>query len=201
MSRLMLLSLNHDPLGRMGETHAGGQAKYVLEVAKNLALRGWSIVIYTIGGNGYPGEVALARNCLLVRIERETGRRYDYDVPPEECVRLGEAILVDAIERQLRFDAIYACFWLSGLAAGPIASFLNIPFAFSFCQLGAFKAQLDGIAAVSERIAHETDICAAASAIIATNRDEVAAIEADYGAERHKIHFIPRGIDLQMFFA
>lgn len=197
----MLLSLNHDPLGNMGETHVGGQAKYVLEVAKNLALRDWSIVIYTIGGRGYSRRVSVTPNCDLCRIERESGRPYNYDVDASEAHRIGESILIDAIERDLSFEMIYACFWLSGLAARPIADFLNIPMMYSFCQLGTFKAQSDGHAAVAERIEHEKAVCANALGIIATNRDEIASIQSDYGVPRHKIHFIPRGIDLQMFFA
>jgi glycosyltransferase involved in cell wall biosynthesis len=201
MRRLLLLSLNHDPLGNMGETHVGGQAKYVLEVAKNLALRGWSTVIYTVGGRGYPEQVAIAANCQLVRIERESGRPYAYDIGAEEARRIGEEILIHAVERQWTFEIAYACFWISGLAARPVASFLNIPTVFSFCQLGAFKAQADGLSAVAERIEHEKAVCNAASAIIATNRDEIASIREVYAVPRHKIHFIPRGIDLQTFFA
>jgi glycosyltransferase involved in cell wall biosynthesis len=200
MARVMLLSLNHDPLGRMGQTHAGGQAKYVLEVAKHLALRGWGSVIYTIGGQHFPAEVQLSRDCLLVRLERECGRPYDYDVSAEEACRLGEAALTDAVERELEFSLVYACFWLSGLAARAPASFFHIPILFSFCQLGTFKAQWDGNEAVAERIAHERAVCEMAHAIVATNRDEITSITADYGVPRHKVHFIPRGVDLQAFF-
>jgi D-inositol-3-phosphate glycosyltransferase len=201
MRRLVILSLNHDPLGAMGETHVGGQAKYVLEVAKNLALRDWNIVIYTVGGRGLPARVAIGRNCQLVRVERDCGRPYDYDIEPDEALRLGERILLDAIDQTITFQIIYACFWLSGLAARPISRFFDIPMAFTFCQLGAFKAQWDGAAAVAERVEQERAICAASTAVIATNRDEVAAIMSNYGVPRHKIQFIPRGIDLQMFFA
>jgi hypothetical protein len=185
----------------MGETHVGGQAKYVLEVAKNLALRDWQISIYTIGGRGAPGHVQVSQGCELIRMERANQRPYNYDIDASEAHQIGESILIEALDRDVSFDLIYACFWISGLAAHPIASFLNISVMFSFCQLGAFKAQSDGVAAVSERILHERAICQRARGIIATNRDEVACIRNEYGVPRHKIHFIPRGIDLQMFFA
>lgn len=201
MRRLVLLTLNHDPLGRIGETHVGGQAKYVLEVAKNLSLRGWSTVIYTIGGCGYPEHVAITRNCMLIRIERGSGKPYAYDVEPDEAVQLGESILLDCVQRGFSVDLVYACFWISGLAASPLTSFFNIPLVFTFCQLGAFKAEAEGEAAVAGRLECETAICDAASAIIATNRDEIAAILASHRAPRHKVHFVPRGVDLQMFFA
>ena len=200
MRRAMVLSLNHDPLGEMGRTHAGGQSKYVLEVAKHLALRGWGSVIYTIGGQGLPAEVQISNGCLLVRLERACGRRYDYDVSPEEACRLGEAALTDAVEREVEISLIYACFWLSGLAARAPATFLHVPVIFTFCQLGTFKAQWDPYEEVAERIAHERSVCEMAHAVVATNRDEIASITDDYGVPRHKVHFIPRGIDLQAFF-
>ncbi|MFL6260994.1 MAG: glycosyltransferase [Thermoanaerobaculia bacterium] len=201
MRRILLLTLNHDPLGHMGETHVGGQAKYVLEVAKNLTLRGWSIVIYTIGGRDYPECITITRNCVLVRIERTSAKPYAYDVDAYEAIQLGEKILLDAVERGFGFEVVYACFWISGLAARPLASFFNIPLVFSFCQLGIFKAQSDGVDTLAKRIEHETEICRAAYAIIATNRDEIEAIRVSYAVPRHKIHFIPRGVDLQIFFS
>jgi Glycosyltransferase Family 4 len=201
MPHLLLLSLNHDPLGNMGDTHAGGQAKYVLEVAKNLALRGWSIAIYTVGGRGYPKHVSIAAGCQLVRIEREGGRPYAYDIDADEAYQIGESILLDIVDRSWRIEVIYSCFWISGLAAIPIAQFFCAPTMFTFCQLGVFKAQWVGLPAVAERVEHEKSICAEASAILATNRDEIVAIQHAYSVPRHKIHFIPRGIDLQAFFA
>src|SRR4051794_40736669 len=119
MRRLLILSLNHDPLGRMGETHVGGQAKYVLEVSKNLALRGWSTVIYTIGGRAYPAKVDLTRRCALIRIERGSAKPYEYDVDAQEASQLGDRILLDAVARGFTFDIVYACFWISGIAAKP----------------------------------------------------------------------------------
>lgn len=59
------------------------------------------------------------------------------------------------MEHGLVFELLYACFWLSGLAARPIARFLNIPTAFTFCQLGAFKGAMGRVSVVAERIEQE----------------------------------------------
>ena len=200
MGRLLVLSLNHDPLGEHGSAHVGGQAKYVLEIAKNLVLRGWRLDVYTIGAAGSETSVEVAASCIVRRVERESGAPYDYSVDGQEAHLLGEKILKDILIRRAQYDLGYACFWLSGVGIMPIADFLHIPFLFTFCQLGTFRAKTHGFPSVRSRIEYEKAVCSSAHGVIVTNRDEQRTVLQDYGVYREKIHFIPRGIDLEKFF-
>ena len=209
MNTLVLISLNHDPLGPMGETHVGGQAKYALEVSKNLSLKGWKIALFTVTQLGLPEKEDISDNCILYRIPRENSDTYNYDMNESEAKDLGDKIILRLATECITPELVYGCFWLSGIAGSQVSHFFSIPLVFTFCQLGTFVIQEEELASQNyqlpkasllDRIAAERKVCTNASAIIATNRDELNSIVRDYDISRHKVHFIPRGVDLQRFF-
>lgn len=199
MRRLLILSLNGDPLAELGAEHAGGQCRYVLEISKRLAAYEWSSVVFTIQSRGSPQYERVGLTFELWRVPLDGVESYE----PTECLRQIEAIAArirDIIEtHRVAADVILACYWLSGVAALHLAKSLDRKVLMSFCSLGVYKATTSGTEAMAERIAHERYIAAEVHHIIATSSEEAHTLTTAYGADPLKISIIPRGIDLDVF--
>ena len=99
------------------------------------------------------------------------------------------------------FDAVHAHYWLSGIAALPVAAAHRTTLAFSFHTVAAEKnARL----AAGDRA--EPDLRLAAeraltrnARIIAGSASELASITSHYGAPRHTIDVIHPGVDTELF--
>jgi D-inositol-3-phosphate glycosyltransferase len=199
MRRLLIVSLNGDPLAELGAEHAGGQCRYVLEISKRLAAYEWSSVVFTVRNGNAPQHERVGMTFDLWRVSLDGVDAYE----PAACLRQIETIavrIIDIIEtRRVAVDVILACYWLSGLAALRLAKRLGRKMVMSFCSLGAYKAATSGTEAMSDRIALERYIAAEANHILATSSEEADTLTATYGADMRKISIIPRGIDLDVF--
>jgi glycosyltransferase involved in cell wall biosynthesis len=197
--RLLIVTLNGDPLADLGSEHAGGQCKYVLELSKNLILRGWNIHVITLAGAPRPEEEAVTDGLMISRLWRPGRRPYAYDITEAEIELVGGA-LAERVRAGLGdFRAVLACYWISGLAAFPVARDHGWPLVITFCSLGYFKMAADPSPSVVRRAEIEAELGRRCQAVIATNSHEAAALNQVYGIDRRKIHLIPRGVDLAVF--
>lgn len=199
MRRLLIVSLNGDPLAELGAEHAGGQCRYVLEIGKRLAAYEWSSVVFTIQNGDAPQHQRVGLTFELWRVPLDGVASYE----PVACLRQIETItarILDIIEtHHVAADVILACYWLSGLAAVRLAESLDRKMVISFCSLGIYKATTSGTQAMAERIALERYVASQASHIIATSSEEAHTLMRDYGTDSRKISIIPRGIDIDVF--
>jgi len=199
MHHLVVISLNGDPLAELGREHGGGQCRYVLEITKRLAGRGWSSAVFTIGGATTPRHERIGTSISVWRLPLQGAPSYQ----PEPCLReidsIAEGILTIIETQSLPADVILGCYWLSGLAALQVGHRLRCRVAISFCSLGAYKQTFSGELAMALRVALEREIVADADHIIATSAEEAETLRSAYDADPRKISIIPRGIDLDVF--
>jgi len=200
MVHLLIISLNNDPSARLGTDHAGGQTKYVLELTKNLLFEGCGIEIITIGYDGQKEKEEFVPGAIIKRFFRDNGKPYGYDLSPEEMTTLASKVCNYVDTSTQKFDALLCCYWVSGKAAIQVSKSISCPLVVTFCQLAAFKQTVDASEAVNERFQQEKILGMHATAIIATNLAEKHALENLYGIDPKKIHLIPRGIDLKVFY-
>jgi len=199
MHRLVVISLNGDPLAELGREHAGGQCRYVLEITKRLAAHGWSSDVFTILDGMRARHEQVTASLAIWRVPLSGGRPFDPDLCINEIDSVSEAIL-NTIERELLpVDVILACYWLSGIVALRLGRHLRKRTVMSFCSLGVYKQDFAGAAAMQRRVQMEGEIAGEVDHIIAASSEEARTLETVYRADSRKISVIPRGIDLDVF--
>ncbi len=199
MRRLLIVSLNGDPLADLGSMHAGGQCRYVLEISKGLLHRGWGVHILTLQNPGRARHEWMTFNVDVWRVPLPDGRAYDAALSEDELDAVTAGFLRLAGEENLAFDGVLACYWISAITGLTVAHRFGIPLVISFCSLGHYKRLVEDSPRIARRIAEERRLAAAATHVIATNREEATTLRDVYGVDPVKLSIIPRGIDLEVF--
>lgn len=199
MSKLMLLSLNNDPTEEMGTKHIGGQAKYVLEISKQLLFFGWEVDIYTIGSINKEVNEELVKYLNIYRFFRNEKKEYDYDISTQEIKHITHNILQYIKKEKKEYNMILACYWISGISGIEIKNKLKLPVVVSFASLGQYKKIVDTSEQIESRISYEKYITSHADKIIACSEVEKLDLINYYNVLESKIHVIPRGIDPRIF--
>ncbi len=195
--RLLIISLNADPLLSFGTLHGGGQSKYVLELGKNLVGLGWSIDLLTLRNRGAPWVDQVTEDFNVHRISRTNNRDYDYDITVSEVEELA-----DVHPEKLSFDRyrlVLCCYWLSGVYLIKADPKHQLPWIFTLSSLGVFKKAVDFSEEIRERIEVEKSLVQVMDFIISTNEAERHALEYAYEAQPSKLVHIPRGVKVEVF--
>lgn len=196
--RLLIISLNGDPLADLGSLHAGGQCKYILELSKNLVGLGWNIDILTIKNQGQQDIEMVTEGFSVYRISRPNGSDYDYDIKVDELKEMAGQLPV-AMSPLEDYSLVLSCYWLSGVFLRLVDPNHRRPWALTLCALGHFKAAIDDTEAIYERIRYEKIIVREFDRIIVTNDEEYRVVVDEYGAPEKNVRMIPRGVNLEMF--
>ncbi len=201
LRRLLIISLNGDPLGKYGTEHAGGQVKYILELGKYLVREGWEIDVYTIRNNGLPVYQSITEGFNIIRFSLPGDKNYSYQVTGDDINYLQKDIEDFVADKNPIYSVILGCYWLSGLIGLKISKLIQKKLLMSFCSLGYYKQQGLGMSGDLEmRIRTETEIAEACDHIIATTYEERNILKEQYHIPAEKITVIPRGVDLNVFY-
>lgn len=200
MIQFLILSLNNDPSEVLGTMHAGGQTKYVLELTKNLLFEGHSVDVFTIGKSGQPVREEFVPGAYVTRFFRPAGKPYGYDITTEELVLLANEIAAYVLNKAMSIDIIVCCYWISSRAAMKLKLIWDCPLIVTFCQLAVFKKKGTNRTYLKDRFNSEREIGLFADAVIATSLTEKKHLVMDYQLPENKIHIIPRGINLSVFY-
>ncbi|MCA9086339.1 MAG: HAD-IIB family hydrolase [Planctomycetaceae bacterium] len=222
-TRITLISLHgliraHDPeLGRDADT--GGQVKYVLELARELAkqphvsdveLLTRQIVDPRVSDDYAQVEEQISPNCRIVRIPFGP-KRY---LTKESLWPYLEMFVDQTLYHFRRHglpDVIHGHYADAGLAGAQLARLLHIPFVFTGHSLGRVKKQRLSLGKASEASlekryrftarmeAEEVALETAAMVVTSTNQE----VEDQYGLYDHyapsRMEVIPPGVDLDLF--
>ncbi|MDR0262453.1 MAG: glycosyltransferase [Sphingobacterium sp.] len=194
--KLAFISDHASPLATLGGKDSGGQNVYVAEVAKQLALMGYQVDIYTRAENQRQEQIVNWKpNIRVVHILAGPTK----DLPKEELYDHMEEFSTNMIDfithNQLNYHLVHAHFWLSGIVAMEIKKQLKIPFVITFHALGAVRRMHQGCSdkfpKIREKI--EKDIIWAAERIIAECPNDLKDLIQHYQAPQDKIEIIPCG--------
>lgn len=194
-----MVSEHASPLAALGGVDAGGQNVYVAALASTLARLGVNVTVFTRrDGAALPTRVDMCEGVAVEHIDAG---------PPQV---LGKDALfphMDDFAESLRRrwarkppDIVHAHFWMSGIASIRAARPLGIPMVQTFHALGVVKKRHQGSKDTSpaERLDIESSILRSADRIIATCSDELFEL-IRLGAEPHRVHIVPCGVDLDLF--
>jgi len=199
--RIAMVSMHSSPLAQPGSGDAGGMNISILAVADQLARRGIEVDLLTRAAAD-PGATELRPGVVLYELAAGPEGPLPRERLGEVADEFGEAVAALTGRRNPRYDLIHAHYWLSGLAALPVALELGLPFVQSFHTVAAMKnAQLGpGQDAEPERrVLTERYLAGQASSIVAGSAAEATALIDLVKAPADNIWVVPPGVDVERF--
>jgi D-inositol-3-phosphate glycosyltransferase len=175
---------------------------YVRALATHLARAGVDCDVYsanvgTADQQSFRLESGLWLHSLPVQSGEGQAAGPDYLGIPEFADRVIEHMLRSSV----RYDAVHANYWLSGVAAHRVKHDLNIPMITTFHTLEKAKRSVG--ASVDDRsslrIHQESRILGCSDAVLASGQDEARWLLDMYQAPEAKIVHLPLGIDRAFF--
>ena len=198
--RIALVSVHTSPGAVPGTGDAGGMNVVVAEHARALSARGHDVHVVTRANASLPpGETPLDP-------QHPSGPRLHAIAAGAPDLRKSELLeTLPEFSRGLTklgpFDAVHAHYWLSGVAAGPVAAAHGATLAFSFHTVAAEKnARLapsdhpePALRLGAERALAHT------SRVIAGSASEAESVISHYGAPVRGVEVIHPGVDTRLF--
>ena len=197
--RIAMVSEHADPTAAPGGEDAGGQNVHVAALARALAARDHTIIVYTrLASPGAEPVVALAPGVEVHRLPAGPAAPLPKDELLPHMAEFGAALGREWARQPP--DLVHAHFWMSGLASLQGAAGLPVPVAQTFHALGSVKARHQGARDTSppERIDAERRIGLACDQVIATCHDEVREL-GQLGIPSGKVSVVPCGVDTGTF--
>jgi D-inositol-3-phosphate glycosyltransferase len=190
--------MHTSPLDTPGTGDAGGMNVVVRALADQLACNGHEVEILTRAT--HPEEPEIIDLDTGVRVRQL--RAGPYGVFPKHELLQVTREFANSISQLHPCDVVHAHYWLSGIAAAPIAKQWGVPLVQSFHTLAlmknAHRAPSDTLESL-ERVNGEHDVITHASRIIAATTSERSALIKLYGAPQNSIDIISPGVDTRLF--
>ncbi|MFC4929748.1 glycosyltransferase [Massilia sp. GCM10023247] len=196
--RIALISDHASPLAAPGSVDCGGQNVYVANLARELALAGHLVDIFT--RRDAPAQrhpVHLFDNVRVIHVPAGPARH----VPKEQMLPFipdfARFVARFARRQAVPYDLVHANFFMSGMVAEHLKDTLGIPFVITFHALGHVRRLAQGAADAfpPERARIETMLMRRADRIIAECAQDRLDMEQLYGAPASRITIAPCGFD------
>jgi len=197
-ARLAFISEHASPLAPPGSIDCGGQNVYVANLARELALAGARIDIFT--RRDAPGQRQLVPLCEGVRVVHVPAGPPRY-VPKEQLLpwmsHFARFVTRFTRRQALPYDIVHANFFMSGMVAQQLKLALGIPYVITFHALGQVRRLAQGAldAFPPERSRIEAALMRQADRIIAECAQDRLDMEQLYGAAPERITVAPCGFD------
>jgi len=198
--RIAMVSEHADPTAAPGGEDAGGQNVHVAALARALAARDHSVIVYTrLAGPDAEPVVSLATGVDVHRLRAGPAAPLPKDELLPYMAEFGAALGREWARRPP--DLVHAHFWMSGLASLRGAAGLPVPVTQTFHALGSVKARHQGAMDTSPpgRIDAERRIGVACDQVIATCQDEVREL-GRLGVPPARVSVVPCGVDTAAFW-
>jgi glycosyltransferase involved in cell wall biosynthesis len=202
MRRIALISDHASPLAAPGSIDCGGQNVYVAHLARELAMAGHLVDVFT--RRDAIGQKQLVRwrdNIRVVNVPAGPA----HHVPKEQLMPYVQEFarfttrFAARLARQQRagYDIVHANFFMSGMVAQHLKQALGIPFVITFHALGQVRRMAQGVADAfpPSRVRVETLLMQQADRIIAECAQDRLDMEQLYGASPARIAVAPCGFD------
>ena len=198
MQRIAIVSEHASPLSQLGGVDSGGQNVYVANIARELARQGHCVDVFTrLDDPCLPTLMDWDNNVRIVHVPAGPAR----PLPKEELlpymVEFGEFMLAYARTHETSYDVIHANFFMSAMAALPLARLASIPLVVTFHALGKVRrqhqAQHDHFS--DSRFDIEEEIVREADCIIAECPQDKQDLLSLYDADPERISMVPCGYD------
>lgn len=200
--RIATVMVHTSPLDQPGIGDAGGMNIYVLESAQRMAAMGVSVDIFTRRTDASQADIVEISPGVRVRhIDCGHGNLTKEQLPAH-IVGLSKEFL--RILKTDNYDVIHSHYWISGKVAMQAAKELGIPLVHTMHTMARVKNLNLAEGETPEpmiRVQGETQVVAAADALIANTDAEGASLVSLYDACPDIVHVVSPGVDLYTFTA
>ena len=198
--RIATVMVHTSPLDQPGIGDAGGMNIYVLESAQRMAAMGVSVDIFTRRTDPDAPEIVEISPGVRVRhIDCGHGMLTKEQLPAHIAGLSREFLRTLKSEN---YDVIHSHYWLSGKVAMPAAKELGVPLVHTMHTMARVKNLNLAEGESPEpmiRVQGETQVVAAANALIANTDAEGASLVSLYDACPDIVHVVSPGVDLYTF--
>jgi len=198
--RIAVLMVHTSPLEQPGIGDAGGMNIYVVESAQRMAAMGVSVDIFTRRTNASDVDVVEISAGVRVRYFDCGHVSLTKEQLPAHIAGLSKEFL--RILKNENYDAIHSHYWISGKVAMLAAKELGIPLVHTMHTMARVKNLNLAEGETPEpmiRVQGETQVVAAAQALVANTDAEAASLVSLYDACPDIVHVVAPGVDLYTF--
>ena len=201
--RIATVMVHTSPLDQPGIGDAGGMNIYVAESAERMAAMGVDVDIFTRRTNEDVDDVVEIAKGVRVR---QINMGPVHGVTKEQLPALIPALSAELAQMLAKdsYDLIHSHYWISGKIAMPAASRLSIPLVHTMHTMARVKNLNLAEGETPEpmiRVQGETQVVAAANALIANTDAEAASLVSLYDACPDNVSVVSPGVDLYSFTA
>jgi D-inositol-3-phosphate glycosyltransferase len=200
--RIATLMVHTSPLDQPGAGDAGGMNIYVVESAKRMAAMGVSVDIFTRRHSPELPDIVELSAGVRVRHLNIGANSATKEELPALIPNISEAF--SAVLENEKYDALHSHYWISGKVAMPVAKKFGIPLAHTMHTMARVKNMNLAEGERPEpmiRVQGETQVVAAADALIANTDAEAASLVSLYEACPDSVSVVSPGVDLYTFTA
>lgn len=190
------------PLDQPGAGDAGGMNIYVVESAERMAAMGVSVDIFTRRHNPDLPDIVELSPGVRVRHLNIGACSATKEELPALIPNLSDAF--SAVLEDEKYDVLHSHYWISGKVAMPAAKKFGIPLAHTMHTMARVKNMNLAEGERPEpmiRVQGETQVVAAADALIANTDAEAASLVSLYEACPDNVSVVSPGVDLYTFTA
>jgi len=198
--RIAVLMVHTSPLEQPGIGDAGGMNIYVVESAQRMAAMGVSVDIFTRRTHASETDIVEISSGVRVRYFDCGHGTLTKEQLPVHIAGLSREFL--RIVKDENYDAIHSHYWISGKVAMAAAKALGIPLVHTMHTMARVKNLNLAESETPEpmiRVQGETQVVAAAQALVANTDAEAASLVSLYDACPDIVHVVAPGVDLYTF--
>jgi len=195
--RIALVSTHASPLAPPGSMDYGGQHVYAANLARELALDGACVDVFT--RRDAAGQAQLVQAGGTLRVIHVPAGPAHY-LPPQQLLpylpQFARWVTRFARRQSIPYDIVHANFFTSGMVARQLKEALGLPWVVTFHALGQVRRLAHGADAFPrERTRIEADLMHQADRILAECAQDRLDMEQLYGAPPARIAVAPCGFD------
>ena len=198
--RIATLMVHTSPLDQPGIGDAGGMNIYVVEAAQRMAAMGVEVDIFTRRTNPEQAEIVEISKGVRVRHFACGHGALTKEELPAHINGLSKEFL--RIIKEENYDVIHSHYWISGKVAMAASKELGIPLVHTMHTMARVKNLNLAEGESPEpmiRVQGETQVVAAAQALVANTDAEAASLVSLYDACPDIVHVVTPGVDLYTF--
>ena len=199
--RIATLMVHTSPLDQAGTGDAGGMNIYVVEAAQNMAAMGVNVDIFTRRNNPDVADIVdVAPGVRVIQLNVGPVSGVTKEQLPKLIPDLAAAFK-EALT-STHYDIIHSHYWISGKVAMPVAKELGIPLVHTMHTMARVKNLNLAEGETPEpmiRVQGESQVVAAADALIANTDAEAASLVSLYEACPDNVLVVSPGVNLKVF--
>jgi D-inositol-3-phosphate glycosyltransferase len=202
IERVAMITVHTSPVATLGGKDAGGLNVHVRDLARQLALCGVLIDIFTRRVNPLTPEVVeIADGVRVISIQAGPAEEIDKDELFSVLPEFAAGAALFSLREGIRYDVVHSHYWLSGWAAHLLRRYWSAPIVHTFHTLARLKNNVVGPEQRESELRLQTEarLLHLVDNVIAPNPDERAELVWRMGADNARICIIPPGIDMDRF--